>query len=124
MDVPDERRFPQFAVWFTNLINDRVGAWASKIKQGIMGYAEAGRFPVRVSVSAANRFTYTIDIKVENGRLLITSELVGPYIGAFEAPTVDVPDPATWTKLQEWRVANLIDRAFRDHAGRFDSQIP
>lgn len=67
---------------------------------------------------------YRIRGEMEGGRFIVLTSVKERKMYA-EGPCVDVPDdPWRWSKLEAFRVAKLVDRAFRGHADRFDEKLP
>ena len=111
-----------YADMFGRLIADDVGHHATRIVDALRSPMQF--FPMEFTV-AGEQFTYTIGVTVWDGRFRIETELYNLFVGKMAGPVVDVPrHPADWTKLEVWRVANLIDTAFRGHELAFDSNLP
>jgi hypothetical protein len=112
------------ASWLASLIEDRPGNFAMRIVEALAD--PEVRFPVGVTV-AVGKLVYTVVIQPDRfGRQTVARSAVrGDGVLANTGPAVDWPGvPGRWSKLEAFRNAKELDRAFRGCDTAFDSEIP
>lgn len=101
--------------WFAHLIDDRPGNFASRIVEALQG--EGIAFPLELAVDVGPEPCRVILAYNPSNRRFVVSRHPG-------GPVVDFRGhPATWSRLETFRNAVELDKAFRGCNPRFDADL-